>query len=300
MPSSSNHSTRRAIYFLLISTAYLQSPTQSAEKEAATTDLPPAVLQAVEREFGGRQNVTQIARKEGGKSYDAGSIGRRLTADEWRASQAWQAIAGYNMAKNARLADIDGIVWCPLRGGGNGVTYMKPLIDYEGHAKLVFYALRAVFQPVFPASHNVDIVYGPADAIVPVIMNLGDARTVDLIVRIRDVRQTVVQEKAYPAVKLSAGRTIATLPEFKPAFPAPGPYGIEYHVYEGGRPIDRHRGQRRVPARLETSGLAILRPMDCPRAGRRRAGGLRADGRGPAGRDGRIQRERPPDLQRRG
>ena len=42
-------------------------------------------------------------------------------------------------------------------------TYQKPLIDYEGVAKLAFYAHATVFQNTFACSDNVDVVYGPAD-----------------------------------------------------------------------------------------------------------------------------------------
>ena len=80
------------------------------------------------------------------------SLGRKLTADEWRESQAWQALSGYNTAKQARQHDIDSIVWCTLRGGGNSGTYMKPLIDFEDHIKLAFYAYRSTLQKYYAAS----------------------------------------------------------------------------------------------------------------------------------------------------
>ena len=57
------------------------------------------------------------------------------------------------------------------------MTYKKPLIDFMDHAKLAFWTNKMIFQPTVAGSHNVDVVYGPEDAITPVVMqyylNLG-------------------------------------------------------------------------------------------------------------------------------
>ncbi len=164
------------------------------------------------------------------KPYEKGSIGRGLTFDEWQISQAWQAFAGYETKKKERLFDIDGIVWCSLRGGGNSVTYMKPIIDYHCHAKLAFYTLRTVFQKTLAASSDADVVYGPDDIISPAIINLGDARTVDVKILVSNMNKETVDSKLYSNVKLPAGRTVTSLPDFKPAFPSKGYYVIEYYV----------------------------------------------------------------------
>ncbi|MCC5931393.1 MAG: hypothetical protein JJU28_19250, partial [Cyclobacteriaceae bacterium] len=97
--------------------------------------------------------------------YDENSIGRILNTDEWRESQAWQAMSGYEAYRKKRWLDYDGQTWCNLRGGHNSATYQKPLIDYYGHAKLSFYSIGMVFQPVLAGSKNVDMVYGPEDEI---------------------------------------------------------------------------------------------------------------------------------------
>ena len=58
-------------------------------------------------------------------SYDEGSIGRKLTADEWQESQAWQAFSAYEAMKKQRILDYDGFSWCCLHGGANSGTYKK-------------------------------------------------------------------------------------------------------------------------------------------------------------------------------
>jgi hypothetical protein len=162
--------------------------------------------------------------------YDEGSIGRRLSADEWEESQAWQAFSAYESMKKQRLLDYDGFSWCCLHGGPNTATYKKPIVDFHGHAKLAYYANRMIFQRTCAGSYNVDVVYGPKDTVVPVIMNLGPERTVDLTVEVKNMTGKVIDSAAYKSVHLPGGRTVISLPEFKPSFPSEGYYAIEYRV----------------------------------------------------------------------
>jgi len=162
--------------------------------------------------------------------YDDGSIGRKLTADEWRESQAWQAFSAYESMKKQRWLDYDGFSWCCLHGGANTVTYKKPLIDYHGHPKLAWYTNKMVFQRILAGSGDVDVVYGPGDTIKPIVMNLGDGRTVDLTLEIRSLDGSRVDSKLYQGVVLPAGRTVTELSPFKPTFPSDGYYAVEYIV----------------------------------------------------------------------
>ncbi len=148
--------------------------------------------------------------------YDEGSIGRQLTVDEWEISQAWQAFSGFEAYKKKRWLDYDGLAWCTLHGGGNTATYQKPLIDYYGHAKLGFHAIKMAFQPTLAGSHNVDIVYGPEDEIEPVIMHLGDKTDVNLVVTIKTLDGDIVQQKEYKNIQLSEGRSATVLESFRP------------------------------------------------------------------------------------
>jgi hypothetical protein len=165
--------------------------------------------------------------------YDKGSIGRRLKHSEWRESQAWQAFSAYEAIKKMRMLDYDGFSWCCLHGGANAVTYRKPVIDYMGHAKLAFHIHKAAFQPVLAGSNNVDVVYGPDDAITPMILNLGKARNVKLSVLVKDKFQgRIIDRKDYDNVNLAAGRTVTELDGFMPDFKKEGLYFIEYLVDE--------------------------------------------------------------------
>ncbi|MCP5112100.1 MAG: glycosyl hydrolase family 2, partial [bacterium] len=168
--------------------------------------------------------------------YDQGSIGRRLRVDEWEESQAWQAFSGYEAYRKKRWLDYDGLAWCNLRGGPNTATYQKPLVDYWGHAKMAFYAVRMAFQKALAGSRNVDLAYGPADEIPIVIMNLGAARNVDLTVTVRDPAGEEIHRKLYRNIHLPAGRTTVNLPAYKPVVPVDGFYAVNYSLTHAATP----------------------------------------------------------------
>ncbi len=163
--------------------------------------------------------------------YDETSIGRRLSFEEWQQSQAWQAIAVYEPIKKMRWLDYDGFFWCCLRGGPNCATYRKPLIDYMGHAKLSWYAHRMAFQRILAGSGDVDTVYGPGDAIHPIVMNYGPRRIVDVAVQIKhSINDTILTRQDYPHVTLEAERTVTHLEPFQSKDFSAGYYIVEYSV----------------------------------------------------------------------
>ena len=167
------------------------------------------------------------------RKYDRATIGRPLNFDQWRESQAWQAMSAYESMRKQRMLGYDGFSWCCLHGGANMGTYMKPLIDCTGAAKLAWYANKMVFQNVLAGSSDVDMVYGPGDVIKPMVLNLGDERTVSVRVEVKNEDGAVIGGKTYTDVKLSAGRTVRNLPPFKPPFKNAGCYAIEYTVIGG-------------------------------------------------------------------
>ena len=129
------------------------------------------------------------------------------------------------------MIDYDGFSWCCLHGGSNAGTYQKPVIDFTGHAKLAFHIHKAVYQPILAGSNNVDIVYGPDDTITPMVLNLGEKRTVKLSVLVKDkLNGKEIDKKVYKNVTLPEGRTVTELAAFKPKVDKNGLYFIEYIV----------------------------------------------------------------------
>ena len=162
--------------------------------------------------------------------YDKGSIGRRLTTDEWRASQAWQAFSAWESMKKQMLLGYDGFSWCTIRGGANMGTYQKPLIDNSRHPKLAWYTNKMVFQKTWAASSNVDVVYGPDDSIVPVIHHVGEKKQVDLVVKLLTPNGKIKEKKLFENIALQGGRDTVFLEGFRFKKMKDGIYAIEYEL----------------------------------------------------------------------
>ena len=162
--------------------------------------------------------------------YDTGSIGRLLTSDEWRESQAWQAFSAYECIRKMRWLDYDGLSWCCMWGGANMGTYQKPLVDALGHKKLAWYAHRMGFQQVLAGSKDVDMVYGPADKPQLVVMNLGDEQQADITVTVKNTNGKKVYTQRFKSINLPKGRTATDLGQLQlPQLPD-GYYFFEYEV----------------------------------------------------------------------
>ncbi|MFC2080531.1 glycosyl hydrolase family 2, partial [Bacteroidota bacterium] len=162
--------------------------------------------------------------------YDTGSVGREFEFTEWQASQAWQAFSAWESMKWQRMMDVDGFSWCCLHGGPNSGTYRKPLIDAIGNAKLAFYINTMVLQDVLAGSNNPDVIYSKKDMLTPIILNVGDSRTVKLKVHIKTREGEIVDTREFSNIELEKGRTVKIIPSFRPKFAEEGYYIIEYYV----------------------------------------------------------------------
>lgn len=162
--------------------------------------------------------------------YDIGSIGRLLSCEEWRESQAWQAFSAYECIRKMRWLDYDGMSWCCMWGGPNMGTYQKTLIDALGNKKLCFYANRMGFQDVLAGSHDVDLAYGPDDKPEIVVLNLGNGKEVNVSLTVTDLSGKTVFKRTFKKVKLEAGRTTAVLDALTLPKLADGYYFFNYKV----------------------------------------------------------------------
>jgi len=163
-------------------------------------------------------------------TYDEGTIGCKLTSEEWKASQAWQAFSAWESMKKQILLGYDGFSWCTLHGGANSGTYKKPLIDNLGHPKLAYYVNKMIFQRTWAGSNNVDVVYGPNDSIIPVINHLGKNEKVDLLVQLKTLKGKIIDKKRFKNIELKEGHSIKKLNSFKFRKVKNGVYFIIYNI----------------------------------------------------------------------
>lgn len=164
-------------------------------------------------------------------SYEKGSIGRFLQDSEWRESQAYQAFSAWESMKRQTIEGVDGFSWCSLESGPNMFTYQKPLVDPFYVPKLAYHANRMVFQRMWAGSDDVDVVYGPADMVKPVIFNLGEGCTVNLTVELQNEKGKVLEKKTFKAVEVPAGRSVTRLEPFRFRSSGEGCRFIVYKIY---------------------------------------------------------------------
>ena len=169
--------------------------------------------------------------------YDKGSIGRRLTSGEWKASQAWQAFSAWESMKKQMILGYDGFSWCCLHGGPNMGTYKKPLIDNLGHAKLAFYTNGMVFQNTWAGSNDVDVVYGPGDMIKPVIHHIGAAQVVNLEIILETIDGKILERKKFRNINLPEGNKVTEIEGFRFRKVSDGGYAVRYVVWEEVRKL---------------------------------------------------------------
>jgi hypothetical protein len=164
------------------------------------------------------------------KPYDAGSIGRTLELNEWRASQGWQAFSAYESMKKQIWNGVVGFSWCTIEGGANAGTYEKPLLDPMGHAKLGWYIHQFFGAKIIAGSENVDVVYGPDDEIVPCIFNVGETKMVDLKINIKTVNNKIIKTYTVRDILLEGGCKLTKLNPIKPELPNANYCVVEYEV----------------------------------------------------------------------
>ena len=96
-------------------------------------------------------------------------LGTRLNENDWRISQAYQALAAHHAIKRMFAEDIDGMLWCALMGGANDGGYLKPIIDNYGYAKSAFYIMKNDFREVYAVLNDVDTKKGADFTVSPIL-----------------------------------------------------------------------------------------------------------------------------------
>ena len=151
-------------------------------------------------------------------------LGFALTPDDWRISQAYQALGTSYTVRKYRAMDVDGVMWCALFGGGNDGGYMKPLIDMYGYAKYAWYVMQENLNKVTCINDTTDVCRGDGFTVKPVLFaEKGDVYSVTV---------AVIDETGAPVDLMTYGDVEATsditrLPEWKPDIASEGYYAVK-------------------------------------------------------------------------
>ncbi len=156
------------------------------------------------------------------------ALGYRFADEEWRLSQAFQALCTAVSIKQLLKNDADGMLWCCLQSGANNASYLKPIIDFEGYAKVAFYEMREKFQDTLCFNEEVDVLYPQNYEIKPVVYGVEEGKEYGVTVEIVG-EQGVAAQKRY---RFTAKSSLQRLDGFVLPRVDDGYYTVRYTVEE--------------------------------------------------------------------
>ncbi len=143
-------------------------------------------------------------------------LGFKLTQEDWRISQAYQALCGAYAVRKYRIMDADAMLWCCLMGGANDGGYLKPFIDNYGYAKYAYHTMGENFKTITCLNDTTDVKRGADFTVKPVLFAEPDTlRTVT--VAVINEQGEAVDIKTYGEVECDG--YMMRLPEWKPNLP---------------------------------------------------------------------------------
>ncbi len=155
---------------------------------------------------------------------DESVLGFELTFEDWRISQAYQALCASYTVRRYRAMDADGLMWSALFGGANDGGYMKPIIDMYGYAKYAYYVMQENLKKVTCINDTTATKRGEGFVVKPVLFSEpGEVHTVT--VAVIDEQGNPIQIKTYGEIE--CGGYINRLPEWKPELKTEGYYAVK-------------------------------------------------------------------------
>ncbi len=152
------------------------------------------------------------------------TLGFALTPDDWRISQAYQALSVSYNVRRYRVGDGDGMTGYCLLGGGNDGGYMKPIIDMYGYAKYAYYVMQENYKKVTCINDTTDTKRGRGFTVKPVLF-AEKGETYSVTVAVTDEKGNPVEIKTYGDIDVE--EEITRLPEWKPEISEKGFYAVK-------------------------------------------------------------------------
>lgn len=151
-------------------------------------------------------------------------LGFKLTQEDWRISQAYQALCVAHTVRRYRALDADGMLWSCLFGGANDAGYLKPIIDNYGYAKYAYHVMRENFKTVTCINDTTYVKRGKGFTVNPVLFAAPD-ETYTVTVAVTDEKGNPIQIKTYGNIECQ--EYITRLPEWKPELSFEGYYAVK-------------------------------------------------------------------------
>ncbi len=131
----------------------------------------------------------------------------KFTDDEWRLSQAFQALCASVATSRLHKFGADGMLWCCLSSGANNASYLKPPLDFYGYKKWAYYALAESFADVQAFNAEPDVLLPQGYTLTPTLCGLSEGEHYRLTVELLTVDGDTVMTAAQT---VTAGADYAT------------------------------------------------------------------------------------------
>jgi hypothetical protein len=164
------------------------------------------------------------------KKVDVSYFGRELKRDDWKETQACQAIALNQIIGFIRenLDVFSAIYFISMFDVWN---YFWGVVDANANAKLAYHVVRYDYQQIYLSGLHGNTVLEKEDRIEVTASNLGTPISgAILVVRIRDSKDNLVQETKISNVTISGAASLTKVGQIEVQSSGRGLYSIEYFL----------------------------------------------------------------------
>ena len=163
-------------------------------------------------------------------SYEVGdetALGFNFTREQWRESQAYQALAARVDTQTLFKHGADGMLWCCLMSGANNGSYLKPPLDCYGYPKYAFYTLRDGYSQTQVISDTVDVLRTREFSFKPILIGLEDGKNYNVEIAFSNENGDILEKLVFNNITASSKLDKITLKT-----PENGYYSLKYSLEE--------------------------------------------------------------------
>ncbi len=164
---------------------------------------------------------------------DIATFGRRLTSDDWRESQAAQAVVlstltGYLRECPEEIASFSFMTMF------DDWTFYWGLVDVSDEPKLAYHVMRQLLQPVWVSGLHGNTVVTQKDCLAVTVSNFGeDLSGAKLSVTIMDTTGNIVKQQELSDLDIQGCVSVDTVGEIALKDLGTGLHSLEYHLVDG-------------------------------------------------------------------
>jgi hypothetical protein len=171
---------------------------------------------------------------------DLACYGREISQQDWRETQASQAIALSSIIGHLRKSPdkFAGFYFMTML---DVWTFYQGVVDVNGNPKLGYFVARNLYQPLFVSGLGSDTVLKKHDVVEIVVSNYAAALSgASLSVQAKDSNNRIVQETRFGNLNIAGDVGVTPVARVHVNGMQPGLYSLEYHLQtQAGEELSR-------------------------------------------------------------